>query len=212
MTVGYTQLNAHTTSGDKMETSVSADPLVKTQHAVACALVAGVPTGVSIAAPMPVDPRPVVVVKDITPTISNGAAYASGDVIGGLQTITTAARIAGGSGTIVDLIVVDKTQAQRSAMDIVLFDRSVTVAADNSPFACSDADMLFCLGVFSIGAYNTAWPGTPLNSISTSVLLNKIFSLAASSGTSLFFAIVARGTPTYGSTSDLQFKFIIQQD
>jgi hypothetical protein len=154
-------------------------------------------------------PSPKVVRLSVTPTISNGAVYASGDVIGGLQTISNAVRKAGGSGTILSIVVIDKTQAQRAAMDILFFDRSVTVAADNAAVATSDADMANCLGIVSIGPYNTAFPGTPLNSLST--LLNVGLPIVCN-GADLFAVVVSRGTPTYTSTSDLEFKYTILQD
>jgi predicted nuclease of predicted toxin-antitoxin system len=159
-----------------------------------------------------VRPAPVQVRIQLTPTISSGSAYASGDVIGGSsasQALSNAARISGGSGIIQSITVLDKTQAQRAAMDIMFFDRSVTAAADNAAVATSDADMAYCLGVIPIGPYNTAWPGTPLNSISTLVNVGLPFVL---NGTDLHVVIVCRGTPTYGSTSDLIFSFTILQD
>lgn len=156
-----------------------------------------------------VRPAPVQVRIQVTPTISSGSAYASGDVVGGQQTISNAARVSGGSGIIQSITVLDKTQAQRAAMDILFFDRSVTVAADNAAVATSDGDMVFCLGVVSIGPYNTAWPGTPLNSISTLINVGLPFVL---NGTDLFAVAVVRGTPTYGSTSDLVFSYTILQD
>jgi hypothetical protein len=154
-------------------------------------------------------PTPKQIRVTVTPTISNGVAYTSGDCVGGLQTISNAARISGGTGTIVSVLVFDKTQAQRAAMDLLFFDRSVTVAGDNAAVAMSDGDMANCLGVISIGPYNTAWPGTPLNSISTLFNIGLPFVL---NGTDLFCQAVVRGTPTYTSTSDLLFTYTILQD
>lgn len=155
-----------------------------------------------------VQPCPSVIRVAVTPTIST-SVYASGDVIGGLQTIASAARVSGGSGTILSIIVVDKTQAQRAAMDILFFDRSVTVAADNAAVATSDADMANILGVVSIGPYNTAWPGTPQNSVSTLINVGLPYVL---NGTDLFAVAVVRGTPTYVATSDLEFKYTLLRD
>jgi len=155
-----------------------------------------------------VRPAPKVQRFSVTPTIST-TIYASGDVLGGLQTISNAVRKSGGSGTILSILVLDKTQAQRAAMDLLIFDRSVTVAADNAAVAMSDADMANCLGVISIGPYNTAFPGTPLNSIST--LINVGLPIVCN-GADLYFVPVVRATPTYGTTSDLTFIFTILQD
>ncbi len=155
-----------------------------------------------------VRPAPVQVRISVTPTIST-SAYASGDCIGGLQTLSNAARISGGSGIIQSILVLDKTQAQRAAMDLLFFDRSVTVAGDNAAVAMSDADMAYCLGVVPIGPYNTAWPGTPLNSISTLFNVGLPFVL---NGADLFVQAVVRATPTYAATTDLVFIYGILQD
>jgi hypothetical protein len=145
-----------------------------------------------------------------TPVIDT-AAYATGDCLGPLQTIASVARYTGGSGMLRSITIVDKTQAQRAAIDLVFFDRTVTTAANNAPFACSDADMLFCLGVVAVatGDYNTAWPGTPLNSVATKIVADGL--PLPLSGTSLFVQAVVRGTPTYTSTSDIVIGLQIEQ-
>lgn len=152
------------------------------------------------------------VVQQQTPTISNGVAYTAGDCVGGLQTITNFGRFTGAGGMLQSVILLDKTQAQRAAIDLVFFDRTVTVAGDNNPFACSDADMAFCLGIVAIatGDYNTAWAGTPLNSVATKLLATPLPLVV--NGTSLFCQAVTRGTPTYTSTSDLIFTYTWVQD
>lgn len=156
-----------------------------------------------------ITPAPPQVRISVTPTISTSPAYTSGDCVGGLQTVANAVRISAGSGILQSVIVVDNTQAQRAAMDLVFFDRSVTTQGDNNAFAVSDADMAFCLGVVSIGAYNTAWAGTPLNSVASLFNIGLPFVLT---GTSLFVQAVVRGTPTYVATTDLIFNYGILQD
>jgi hypothetical protein len=145
----------------------------------------------------------------VTPVIDT-AAYATGDVLGGLQTIANAARFAAGGGLIRSITVLDKTQAQRAAIDILFFDRSVTVAANNAPVAMSDADMANFLGLVAVAAgdYNTAWPGTPLNSVATKVITEGLPFVCQA--TSLFAVAVVRGTPTYTSASDLVFSYTIE--
>lgn len=145
-----------------------------------------------------------------TPVI-NTSAYTAGDELGGLQTITGAARYTGGAGRVLAVTVLDKTQAQRSAIDVLFFDRSISVAGNNNPFAPSDADMANFLGLVAIatGDYNTAWAGTPTNSVATKILATPLpFVVAA---TSLYALAVVRGTPTYTSASDLVFSYLIEQ-
>jgi hypothetical protein len=154
-----------------------------------------------------VRPAPVTIRASVTPTI-DAVAYTSGDVIGGLQTISNAARITGGSGVIQSICVLDRSQAQRASIDILFFDRSVTVAANNAAVAMSDTDMANCLGVVSIGPYNTAWPGTPLNSFSTALNVGLPY---VCNGTDLFAVAVVRAAPTY-AVGDLTFIYTLLQD
>lgn len=156
----------------------------------------------------------------VTPTIDTNA-YTSGDCLGGLMSITSAASYSGGGGRLLGVSVVDKTQAQRAAMDLIFFSQSVTVAGNNAAFATSDADMLYAVGAISLGSwsYLAAFPGTPLNSLAvwpspasaaTSVQTAEMPYVCAA--TTLFCQAIVRGTPTYTSASDLVFSFLIQPD
>lgn len=147
-----------------------------------------------------------------TPTI-NTSAYTSGDELGTLLTITGAARFTGGGGFVKSIVVLDKTQAQRSAMDVLFFTQSVTVAGNNNPFAPSDADMLNFLGLVAIatGDYNTAWAGTPTNSAATKIVAEDGLPYVCAA-TSLYALLVVRGTPTYTSASDIVVTFELEQN
>lgn len=156
----------------------------------------------------------------VTPTIDTNA-FTSGDCIGGIQSITSATSYTGGGGRIIGVQVLDKTQAQRAAMDIYFYSQSVTQAGNNSPFACSDSDQAFLVGAISLGSwsYNTAFPGTPLNSIAswpspasaaTSQQVGCIPYVCAA--TTLFAQPVVRGTPTYTGASDLIFTYLLEPD
>lgn len=156
----------------------------------------------------------------VTPVIDTNI-HISGDCLGPLTTVAGMARVSGVGGIIKSIQILDKTQAQRSPMTILLFKQTVTTAATNAPFACSDADMalLACPQIEILAThYNTAWPGTPLNSVatlphndvaSTPITMNIPYVCAA---TSLFMQLVVRGTPTYTSASDIVVTFNILQD
>ena len=143
----------------------------------------------------------------VTPTISASSAYQTGDVLGTLMTIAGAGLNSGGSGYVLGVNVIDRTQAQRAAMDICFFDQSITPASDNAAWAPSDADMEKCLGVVAIGPYNTVWPGTPNNSFSTGFNWGLPYVLTGS--TNLYAVAVVRGTPTYVATTDLTFYYTL---
>lgn len=170
-----------------------------------------------------VDRRLKVVRLQVTPVVSASPAYTAGDCLGPLQTVSSAVRVAGSSGRIVGVQMLDKTQAQRPLVSLVLFDRTVTTAADNAAFQCSDADMAFCLGVINLNSanyYNVAWPGTPLNSILTLPNDNLSGTGPANplpfpivlNGTDLFAQLVVHSTPTLTSTSDIVLSLVIEQD
>lgn len=144
-----------------------------------------------------------------TPTI-NTSAYTAGDELGTLITITGAARYTAGGGFVRSITVLDKTQAQRSAIDVLFFTDTISVAGNNNPFLPSDADMLKFLGIVPVatGDYNTAWAGTPTNSAATKLSADFPYVCAA---TSLYALLVVRGTPTYTSTSDIVVSFTLEQ-
>src|SRR5688572_8682452 len=70
-------------------------------------------------------------------------AYAAGDQLGTELSFANAVRVSGGYGSIVGATLLDKAKVN-GGVDLYLFDRSVTPAADNAAFAFSDSDMEFC--------------------------------------------------------------------
>jgi hypothetical protein len=66
-------------------------------------------------------------------------AYAAGDQVGGLISLSNAARVSGGGGRIVHVSMSDADDVV-SGFDLVFFIASVTPAADNAAWALSDAD------------------------------------------------------------------------
>lgn len=156
---------------------------------------------------MYVDPRYKMVRVSQTPTVSNAAIYAAKDAVGGLLTFANAVRAVGGSGRIEAVQILDKGQ-QRADLDLVLFDRTLGAPTDNAIFAPSDAELATCVGWVSVGAGSYADLST--NSVAH-VAPGLAFVLEAAT-TSLFGALVTRGTPTYTSTSDIIVTLTIAQD
>jgi hypothetical protein len=165
--------------------------------------------GVIGAKGLAVDPRPSQARLSVTPAISTSPVYTSGDILGGLMTLSNAVRSSGGSGIIQSICVQDKNPSLRASIDLVFFDRSITVGADNTVWNVSDADMLNCLGIIPIGAYNTAFPATILNAFSTLINIGLPIVLQ---GTDLFVVAIIRSAVTYTGTSDLTFILTILQD
>lgn len=143
----------------------------------------------------------------VTPTVSTSPAYTSGDEVGGLLTFTSILPDAVIGGQIVSATIVDKA-GQNAALDLFIYDRSITVASDNAATSVSDADSLFCLGVISFSAGNYASPG------SNSVAVRSGVGIAVKANASghLYGHLVTRGTPTYASTSDIQVTLAVKAD
>lgn len=134
-----------------------------------------------------------------SPAVTAGA-YAENDVIGVKMTLAGMARIAAGSGIVQSIAVHCKT-AQTGAMDLLLFmaDPSASTFTDNGALAVNAADFDKLIGVVSFGEDDWTSLGTP--SIAQKQGLSMPFKLPA--GTSLYAVLVARSTPTLGSTSDI---------
>lgn len=163
-----------------------------------------------------VDPRVQRQIFTVTPTISTTPAYTSGDALGTVNQIANAVRFSGGGGIIQSITVLDKTQAQRAAFDIFLFNASITATTDNAAFAPTDADSAKCVGIISVLTtdYNTAFAGTPPNSVAfkpntATATWPQAMAIPyyCSGGTTLYVQFVVRGTPTYTTSSDLVVQF-----
>lgn len=142
---------------------------------------------------------------EVTPVISTGA-YTSGDQLGDIQTLTGVNfDAAGGMGCLEGVTVVDKAQ-QKIACDLFFFDESPTVASvDNGAIAISDAEMADkCLGHLAIvaGDYKDIASTSSIASLRYLGMALKPFKDGK-----IYVVAVTRGTPTYGSTSDLVFKY-----
>jgi hypothetical protein len=132
-------------------------------------------------------------------------AYTSGDQLGTILTFANANRSAGLSGTIQSAVLVDKAKIL-GAVDLYLFDRSVTLAADNAAADFSDADALFCLGILRFPA--------PITTASNGISTIEYSGLAIRPNvTSLFGALVTRtGHTFFGAVSDIVVTLQIVQD
>lgn len=155
-------------------------------------------------------------VVNITPTISASPAYTSGDQLGGIMTLTDVIRqdsnTSIGTSMIASINILDKG-LQSAAIDIWFFNQSPTVTStDNAAFSLSDANLVAqCIGAVSIG---TSYSTSALNSVSTNSNLNIPVQVVstATAPTNIYAIAIVRGTPTYTSTTDLQFQFCFYID
>lgn len=142
--------------------------------------------------------------KDVT---CQAAAYASGDVVGGLLEI----RVSGpmqGVGALLAAVILTDLAKQSIAIDLILFGEnpSGSTFTENGAITIADADLPKYIGTVHVTDYTafadnsaaTATPNTPGSNLPISVVLPP-------SG-SLYGVLVVRGAPTYASTSDLKLR------
>lgn len=154
-------------------------------------------TACSEANPLPV--RGDVVLITASPTVST-TAYAADDVMGGKMTFANVALRAGGTGLIQEVSLAFKS-SQTSPIDFVFCssDPSGTTFTDNAAVALAAADYNKCR---AIHVTDCADLGTP----SVCTAGNLAFPFDLSSGTTGYGFLVSRGTPTLGSTSDVEVQ------
>ena len=149
--------------------------------------------------------------KILTPTVTGDtAAYATGDNVGGLLTMQDVTLSEAGSGVIRFVQIMSKS-LQTATFDVIFFNASPAASTftNNAAQDIADADLPYVIGVMQCATV-VALSGASIHQ-SGSVNGNGIpFRLA--SGRVLYAAIVVRGTPTLGSTSDLSISIKILQD
>lgn len=145
---------------------------------------------------------------DVTPGITSGV-YTANDVIGGVQTITGAARVSG-KETILQSVVITDLAMQDAIIRIFFFNQNPTngTYTDNAPLDIHDTDMGFCIG--SIEVVASDYMDAADSSVAT--VRNLGLGLTPSGSANLYSIAQVTETPTYTSTSDLAFKYFFLRD
>ncbi len=145
-----------------------------------------------------------------TITMSVAGAYATGDYMGTTtspQSFTSVVRTSGGTGIIKSLIISDKITTANVAMELWVFSATFTAPTDNAAWAISDAEALTVLGIIPI--VTSKWYASSNNQIYIDDTINIVIKPAA---TSLFYALVARGTTPAFTSADITINLGILQD
>jgi hypothetical protein len=140
----------------------------------------------------------------VVPTLSVAGAYSTGDYIG--QSVTPeafplAANKLGGEAIIKSLVISDKTTTAAVALELWLFSQTFVAPTDNAAWAVTDAEALTCVGVIPITT--DRWFASSNNKIYSDDSFGLMVECA---GTSLFYALVARGTTPSWTAGDLQIS------
>lgn len=145
-----------------------------------------------------------------TVVMTNAGAYATGDYMGTTttpQSFASAVRVSGGTGIIKSILISDKITNTNVAMELWILDRTFVAPADNAAWDLSDANMLFVQAVIPISTAN--WYASSAGQVYCDGTLSYPIK---SNGTTLFYALVSRGTTPAFTSSDLTITLGILQD
>lgn len=135
-------------------------------------------------------------------------AYAAGDNVGGLLTLTNALDPSYKTGKIYSAVISDLDK-QAADFDIIIFDANPTgtTFTNNAALDIADADISKIAGVVQIG--------TSVNFADNEVVIGSSVQLpvrVTNADGNLYAALVVRTTPTFSSTSALNLKLLLEQD
>ena len=145
-----------------------------------------------------------------TVVMSVAGSYATGDYMGTSttpQSFASAVRTSGGTGVIKSLIISDKITTANVAMELWILDRTYTAPTDNAAWDLSDPNMLFVQAVIPIST--AGWYASSAGQVYVDGTLSIPIK---SNGTTLFYALVARGTTPSFTSADLTVTISILQD
>jgi hypothetical protein len=147
------------------------------------------------------------IIVTVVPTITAGA-YSAGEIVGGELTLTNAMRKVSGTGVLHSLTLFDADN-EGAAMEVMLFDANPTgTYTDNNTPTWNAADEAKFLGKVSIatGDYIT------VNAMKMVCKTGIGLAVSANGSADLYAVVIVPGTPTYGTTTDLTFRFGFLRD
>jgi|SRR5579872_339991 len=141
--------------------------------------------------------------------VTSGSAYATGQLLGLVQTFTGVVRNAG-LGAVVDTITLYDNSKQNAAVDVIFFNTATisTTYTDKATLVIAASDVTALAGHVSVLSANYA--SFSANSIAT--LTNVGLRLKPTPGTIGYVLLVCRGTPTYANSTDLSLAITLRQD
>ena len=148
----------------------------------------------------------IVIVRN-TPAVQATPDYSTGDLIGGKQELINAVEESGAAGIIRGITVADAAN-QKIQIDAIFFnaDPSNTTFTENGALAVNAADLDKIIGAVVVGTYfafNANAFGQPSGAVRIPFVLG--------GGTSLFLALIARGTINLAATTDLDVRVALER-
>lgn len=137
------------------------------------------------------------------------SAYAAGDLLADTQPIAGALRIAGGVSKLVGLTLVDKDNNTAAGIDVVFLKSNKSLGTENAAPSISDADSIEIIHTVSLVAGDFVQVGTNFKMATKFLAVPQ--PVYATAGTTVYVALIARGTPTQ-TASGLVGNFFFRQE
>lgn len=144
--------------------------------------------------------------RSVSPTVDT-AIYASGELLGGKLTISNAAKSGVHSGVIGTVIISD-LDSDSADIDVVYFKSNPTgtTFTDQAAFDVADADLTKIICVVPVTDYFV------FNDNSIGIAQNANCPFDLGDETTMYAALVSRGTPDYAAATDLTLTTSIYPD
>lgn len=133
----------------------------------------------------------VMVQKSVTPTVDT-SAYTAGDVLFDTTAIATAVRVSGGSAVLRSLTLIDKDDNTAAQIDLVFLSANVSLGTVNAAPSITDANATKILAIVPVPSANFI----DVTGSKVATVAGLDVRLTPDTGTTIYVAAIARGTPT----------------
>jgi hypothetical protein len=149
-------------------------------------------------------------VRTFTPVVTAASAYAANNVVGTLFEIPNAIVEGGASALVKSITGLSKAKSDASLTLVLFSSQPAGTFTDKTAFNPSNADLARIAAVVPFGG---TWKDFATGSASTDKALDTLVQSAPSPqfSTSFWGILVAVGTPTFSTTSDLTVKIALEQ-
>lgn len=150
-----------------------------------------------------------VFIVQVTPTITvPGTAYSVGDVFGGEQTITNAARYSGGGGILTGITMSFEDDIAADSVEVLIFDANPAgTYTDNGALAVTDADTYLLMGSVILDTKTDLGDGALLHARNVNIPY-----VCDGSANLYAVAVLRNSVPTPTATDAAQFTYHLVRD
>lgn len=155
-------------------------------------------------------------IKTFTPVVTAASAYAANNIVGTLFEIAFATLDSSGFALVKSCLGLSKAKSDPALLLVIFSQKPAGTYTDKSAFDPSAADIALITGVVAFGAtWKDFATGSATQSADLDAMVHAItgdpLNAGPTKGSSLWGILVATGTPTFATASDLTVKIALEQ-